>query len=161
MLICTKCGNKYNEKFIRSLSNGKSYCPKLGCSEVLIDVDTNLVEIIINLNKKGWVTKFCYSSKPIEDEDFDIHIIFDKISVEDYKNKSTPFANLTPPRFFDLVFEKMRFTKDKEYDSQFVFPKLISKHSANTLQEKFSLITECSLSLYEWSKNIQEYNKEN
>jgi len=53
------CNNVFGNE---SLSVHYNYCPLRGCSGELIELDENLYEAFVLLNKKGYVTGFCCSA---------------------------------------------------------------------------------------------------
>lgn len=61
--ICTKCLEVYNKVFDQDGHPGTK-CPKMSCDSNIAEIDEDLVEIIIELNRKGYLTKMCCQGHP-------------------------------------------------------------------------------------------------
>ena len=62
MLVCLNCNELY-DKLKVEFDHHKdwNWCPKLNCGSKIIEVDELFVPIIIELNKKNYLTEFCCS----------------------------------------------------------------------------------------------------
>lgn len=61
MLICLKCEEIYDERIVSYKPYKHNRCPKQNCTGNLVDIDELFVPIILQLNKKGYTTKYCCS----------------------------------------------------------------------------------------------------
>jgi len=62
MLLCLNCYELFDEKCLDfDYNRDYNWCPKLDCGGDLIQVDELFVPIIIELNKKGYMTHYCCS----------------------------------------------------------------------------------------------------
>lgn len=56
MLLCLKCYKIYNQKTIKN-----NICKIKTCQGEVVEIDELFIPSIIELNKKGYITKFCCS----------------------------------------------------------------------------------------------------
>ena len=81
--ICTSCLREY---YASGLNLEKSYgynykCPSIHCGDLeVVEVDDSIMSTIKELNKKGYITKFCCSGHSYEDNT-NTYISFDSDAV--------------------------------------------------------------------------------
>lgn len=62
MLVCLDCYELFDKERVKfDYYDDWNYCPKLNCSGDLVEIDELFVPVIIELNKKGYITEFCCS----------------------------------------------------------------------------------------------------
>ncbi|MFQ3543503.1 hypothetical protein Q7A53_05405 [Halobacillus rhizosphaerae] len=61
--MCTKCYGEFEEYQLQVINQGYvvSYCPSPKCNGSVVEVDELILPTIIELNKKGYTTKYCCS----------------------------------------------------------------------------------------------------
>ena len=156
MLICQKCLQKYSDKLIK---NGKSSCPILGCGGNIIDVPNNLVESVIQFNKKGYITKFV-STSPCDDTDkFELYIAFERILKEEAKD--SVYNKWTLPEGLELRFSVMRMSNNREEDNKYVSPRISVKEVSfenmskpDIIKKKLQLVSEVSSKIYDFACSL-------
>ena len=62
MYICLNCHEVYDNNLKFDHTSEYNFCPKSNCDGDLIEIDELFIPVIIELNKKGYITKSCCSS---------------------------------------------------------------------------------------------------
>lgn len=68
--VCLECFEIYKDSLIFDALSDYQFCPKYSCLGEVVEVDELMLPIIIELNKKGYHTKYCcashYYERPID-----------------------------------------------------------------------------------------------
>ncbi len=120
--VCMSCYEVYNNFATKANYDGDR-CPKMNCCGLIAEIDDDLVEVIIELNKRGYITKMCCQGHPRD--------LYINTFIAFYDEES--FPTQTPKGF-----------KRGTEHGEFVFTKLYSKkHTYFELQNMiFAAITE-------------------
>lgn len=57
--LCSDCFTIFDGKYTMTSSGYHDYCPIAGCAGSVFEIDEEMIEPIILLNTKGYVTVFC------------------------------------------------------------------------------------------------------
>ena len=132
--ICMGCNEMYDVQFlIRVNRDGYDYiCPKKGCDGSVIELDELIAPTIIELNNKGYYTRYCCSGHWYSNEHTATYIAF--------SNKDCVPDEL--PEGFKLYKsgETIRLSNDEAFDD---------------LVERFRHINEVNVILLEWAKKLE------
>lgn len=133
--ICMNCNDMYDVQFlIRANQNGYGYiCPKKDCDGAVIELDELIAPTIIELNNKGYYTRFCCSGHWYSTEHTATYIAF---------NNKECVPNELPKGFkLDTSGETIRLSNSETSDD---------------LIERFRQVNEVNSILLEWAKKLED-----
>lgn len=61
--VCMSCYEVYHH-FARKEGWEGDRCPKISCQGLIAEIDEDMIEVIIELNRRGYVTKMCCQGHP-------------------------------------------------------------------------------------------------
>ena len=128
MHVCMNCFEIYDEGRLTKLDEyGERYCPKVNCHGQVVHLDELIAPTVIELNKKGYYTKYCCSGHWY-DKCCGTYIYFHEKYVPD----------VIPDGFVledDCCTIRSRFD-DSEYE------------------DKYNFVIDTNRKLYEWAKSL-------
>ncbi len=137
MLLCLKCYKFYNQKTIKY-----NMCKAKDCTGEVIKIDELFVPIIIELNKKGYITKFCCSG----------HIDKDNNSSYIYFEDNVRLPYLPKGYLYDQdMYPQVDWKKYKGMDT--IRKDFDKNKNLNKLSKD---IFENAIMVLEWAENLPE-----
>lgn len=130
LYLCPDCGNVYDDRNFKPTYIGQyEYCcPKADCRGRMFQVDELILPVIIELNKKGYITSYCCSGHVYEEcpsgyiSFDDSECAFTDLAFENIGNILKTYKN--PSWHLDVygfVLRSESWDKDKETKAQYVF----------------------------------------
>ena len=133
--ICMTCYEMYDTQFlIRVNRDGYDYiCPKKDCDGSVIELDELIAPTILELNNKGYYTRFCCSGHWYSTEHIATYIAFNNIDC---------VPDEIPEGFkLDASGVTMRLSNDEEVSDDLI--------------ERFRKVNEINSVLLEWAKRLE------
>ena len=142
MLLCLNCYKVYNQKTIKN-----NMCKVKNCHGDIVEIDELFTPVIIELNRKGYKTKFCCSGHYTESSP-DSYIYFE----DDVELPSLPEGyRYDQDIYVDVDWDKWNMTERKTIRRIFDKDKSIGELSKDIFMNAVSVL--------EWAEGLEEVNK--
>ncbi|MBD1379051.1 hypothetical protein [Metabacillus arenae] len=131
MHVCMSCYEKYEGRFLDIANRyGETFCPKYECHGNVIELDELIAPVIIMLNQKGYLTKFCCSGHW-------------------YELVSTPYIYFHEGFIPGTVPESFKID-DHNSDT------IRATYEENDQESKYDWVIRVNKELYEWVEGLPE-----
>ena len=131
MLVCLKCFEVYVQNTLIKkesvVTDSYCLCPKVNCLGEVVELDELITPTIIELNKKGYYTKFCCSGHW-------------------YQNKPNTYIYFLDNCLPDIVPEGF-IVQEKSI--------IRSRFEDSNYDSKFDFVIDMNKRLYEWAKKLE------